>query len=162
MRTRALIAGLGMLAALPAVAQDMFFYPTKGQGPDQQSRDRGECYGWAMQQTGFDPASPTAAPAPQGAPHHGGLLRGGARGALVGAAGGAIAGDTGKGAAIGAATGALFGGMKRIDQVRAERHQQAGAQSQQQAQQQTQQTQQQARFGRAVAACMQGRGYTVS
>ena len=156
--TRALIAGLGMLAALPAAAQDVFFYPTKGQGPEQQSRDRGECYGWAMQQTGFDPASPTTAPAPQGTPQQGGLARGGARGALVGAAGGAIAGDTGKGAAIGAATGALFGGMRRIDQTRAQQQEQAGAQSQYQAQQ----GQQQARFGRAVAACMQGRGYSAN
>jgi hypothetical protein len=159
MGTRALIAGLGMLAALPAAAQDVFFYPTKGQGPDQQNRDRGECYGWAMQQTGFDPAGqqppPAAAP---GSAKQGGLLRGGARGALVGAAGGAIAGDTGTGAAIGAATGALFGGMRRIDQARAQQQEQAAAQSQQQAQQ----SQQQARFGRAVAACMQGRGYSVN
>ena len=76
MRTKALIAGLGMLAVLPAAAQDVFFYPTRGQGPDQQSRDRGECYGWAMQQTGFDPAAPTTAPAPQGTPQQGGLVKG--------------------------------------------------------------------------------------
>ncbi len=80
MRMRALIAGLGMLAALPATAQDMmFFYPTRGQGPDQQSRDRGECYGWAMQQTGFDPASPPPPTAATESAKQGGLLRGGAR-----------------------------------------------------------------------------------
>jgi hypothetical protein len=166
MRMRALIAGLGMLVALPAAAQDVFFYPTRGQNPDQQNRDRGECYGWAMQQTHFDPASPppppVAAPTQQGVAlgpgQQGGLLRGAARGALVGTAAGAIAGDTGKGAAIGAATGGLFGGMKRIDQTHAQQQKQAGAQSQYQAQL----AQQQARFGRATAACMQGRGYSVN
>jgi hypothetical protein len=158
MRMRALIAGLGMLAALPATAQDMFFYPTRGQGPDQQSRDRGECYGWAMQQTGFDPAAQAPPTAAAGAAPQGGVVRGAARGTLLGAAGGAIAGDTGKGAAMGAATGALFGGMRRLDQRRAHQQEQAGAQSQQQAQL----AQQQARFSRAVAACMQGRGYSVS
>jgi hypothetical protein len=161
MRTRALIAGLGMLVALPAAAQDAFFYPTRGQGPEQQNRDRGECHGWAVQQTGFDPAAPPPPPPPSlaaGAAHQGGVLRGAARGAVLGTVGGAIAGETGKGAAIGAATGGLFGGMRRVDQTHAQRQQQAGAQSQYQAQL----AQQQARFGRAVAACMQGRGYSVN
>jgi YMGG-like Gly-zipper len=166
MSTRALIAGLGMLVALPAAAQEAFFYPTRGQGADQQDRDRGECHGWAVRQTGFDPAAPppppAGAPAPQGAAlgpgHHGGPLRGAARGAVLGTVGGAIAGETGKGAAIGAATGGLFGGMRRVDQRRAHEQEQAGAQSQYQARL----GQQQARFGRAVAACMQGRGYSVN
>ena len=103
----------------PAAAQQIFMYPTKGQSPEQQNRDRYECHTWAVQQTGFDPTNvqsaqipATAAPPAQEAPQ-GGLLRGAARGAAGGAVGGAIAGDAGKGAAIGAATGALIGGFRR-------------------------------------------------
>ena len=39
----------------PAAAQQIFVYPTRGQSPEQQNRDRYECHTWAMQQTGFDP-----------------------------------------------------------------------------------------------------------
>ena len=157
MKTGAMIAALGMLVALPVAAQEMFFYPSQGQSPEQQSKDQGECHAWAVQQTGFDPGSlPTpAAAAPAPAPQ-GGLLRGAARGAAVGAVGGAIAGDAGKGAAVGAGTGALLGGMRRRDQERASAQQQAGAQSQHQAQV----AQEQANHNRALAACMQGRGYS--
>ena len=101
-----------------ALAQETFIYPTKGQSPEQQNRDRYECHTWAVQQTGFDPTKAQAAqpaPAPQQAPQ-GGVVRGAARGAAVGAVGGAIAGDAGKGAAIGAATGGMIGGMRRRDQ----------------------------------------------
>jgi hypothetical protein len=159
MKTRAMIAALGMLVALPVAAQEMFFYPSQGQSPEQQSKDQGECHAWAVQQTGFDPGSPPApaaaapAPAPQG-----GLLRGAARGAAVGAVGGAIAGDAGKGAAVGAGTGALLGGMRRRDQEREQTQQQAAAQSQYQ----SQVAQEQANYSRALAACMGGRGYNAN
>jgi hypothetical protein len=160
MKTRAIIAALSVLIALPAAAaQEMFFYPSQGQSPEQQTRDQGECHAWAVQQTGFDPANP---PAPAGAAHapapQGGAFRGAARGAAVGAVGGALAGDAGKGAAVGAGTGALLGGMRRRDQERASAQQQAAAQSQYQ----SQVAQDQANYNRALAACMQGRGYNVS
>ncbi|WP_240201718.1 DUF6515 family protein [Pseudomonas sp. PDNC002] len=48
-----------------AVAQtgyDVIAYPMYNQGPDQQARDRYECHGWAVQQSGFDPASASYAP----------------------------------------------------------------------------------------------------
>lgn len=48
-----------------AVAQspyDVLAYPLYGQGQDQQARDRYECHGWAVQQSGFDPASANYAP----------------------------------------------------------------------------------------------------
>lgn len=48
-----------------AVAQtpyDVVAYPMYNQGPDQQARDRYECHGWAVQQSGFDPASASYAP----------------------------------------------------------------------------------------------------
>ena len=153
--------------------QQLFTYPAKGQSPEQQSRDRYECHSWAVQQTGFDPsnpnmarAAPTPMPAPPPAePQQGGLLRGAGRGAALGAVGGAIAGNAGKGAAIGAATGALFGGMRR----RAQKRRQQSAQRQYQAQMQHWEAQnrraaagQRNNYNRAMAACLQARGYSVT
>jgi hypothetical protein len=154
-----MIAGLGMLIALPVAAQQMFFYPTQGQSPEQQTKDQGECHAWAVQQTGFDPARPPVAPIPAAAPvQEGHVIRGAARGSVLGVVGGAIFGDAGKGAAVGAATGALVGGMRRRDQEMTAAQQQAAAQQQYQAQL----AQQQEGYNRALAACMQGRGYSVS
>jgi hypothetical protein len=147
MRTRTMrIAGAVTIAAAlaaPAVATAQgAVYPARGQSPQQQQKDQGECHGWAVQQTGANPAA--MAPPPSGPTGHG--VRGAARGAAVGAVGGAIGGDAGKGAAIGAATGALVGGMRRRD----ERRQAEQAQSQVSD-----------AYGRAYAACLEGRGYTV-
>ena len=137
----------------PALAQQPFVYPSKGQTPEQQQKDTYECHTWAVQQTGVDPTQVQAPPAGSSEPAQGGLVRGGARGAAVGAVGGAIAGDAGKGAAIGAATGALFGGMRRNDQ----RRRQQAAQQQQAAVA----SQNNATYQRARSACLTGRGYTV-
>ena len=41
----------------------MIAYPAKGQGAEQQSRDRYECHSWAVSQSGFDPARARTAPA---------------------------------------------------------------------------------------------------
>jgi hypothetical protein len=156
MKTTAMLAGLGMLLALPVAAQQMFFYPSQGQSPEQQTRDQGECHVWAVQQSGFDPVNPPAAPATAAAPaQQGQIIRGAARGTVIGVVGGAIVGEAGKGAAIGAATGALVGGMRRRDQEMAAAQQQAGAQQQYEAQL----AQQRDGYNRALAACMQGRGY---
>ena len=52
----------------------VYFYPKRGQSPEQQDRDRYECYNWAKQQTGFDPIDlppglrATVVPAMGGAP----------------------------------------------------------------------------------------------
>ena len=163
MRKRIIQMGVLLYAAVlvagSAMAQDLFIYPTKGQGKEQMEKDKYECYRWAKDQTGFDPMQqPQAtAPPPQQQPRQGGLLRGAGRGAAVGAVGGAIGGDAGKGAAIGAASGALIGGMRRRSQAR----------KQQQAEEQWAQEQaagyQQKRsaYDRAFGACLEGRGYTV-
>jgi len=154
----------------PGMAQP-YIYPDRGQPPQQQESDKGQCYGWAVQQTGFDPSNPQVATGPpppsyypqQQAPQ-GGMLRGAAGGAALGAVGGAIGGDAGKGAAIGAGVGALFGGMRRM---RAEEQQQQQMQQQQQQQQQYMAQQQNAmsqgrgNYERAFGACMSARGYTV-
>ena len=130
-----------MMAGLPAMAQQMYFYPAKGQTQEQQNRDQGDCHVWAVQQTGVNPYQGSrSAPPPSG-----GVIRGAAGGAALGAVGGAIGGNAGKGAAIGAGAGALFGGIRQHQQ----RQQQAN---------QTQQSND--AYRNALAACMRGRGYT--
>lgn len=42
----------------PAPTGNMIAYPARGQTQAQQTRDRGECRGWAMNQSGYDPAHP--------------------------------------------------------------------------------------------------------
>jgi hypothetical protein len=136
-----LLAGLAIAIPVPGWAQQTYAYPTKGQNPEQQSRDQQDCSDWASKQVG------SASPSYQGAPVAGGMVRGAAGGAAFGAVGGAIGGNAGKGAAIGAATGALFGGIRQ----HARNNDQAAYQ---------QQASNDA-YRRAYAACMQGRGYSV-
>jgi hypothetical protein len=136
----ALVAGL-TLCSTAARAQQVFVYPQKDQSREQQQKDEGECSTWAKQQSGVDPSA--AAPPPDRRKRLEGAGGGAARGAAAGAAIGAIAGDAGKGAAIGAAGGGMAG------RRRAKGAEQAG-------QQQTADA-----YGRAFAACMEGRGYTV-
>lgn len=131
------------LLAAPSAWAQVYVYPQKGQSAEQQQKDEAECHQWAVQQTGFNPA--TASVGSQG--RDGSLVRGGARGAAVGAVAGAIAGDAGKGAAAGAAGGALIGGMQRRDRERS-------------ANQQFEQGQES--YNRARTACLQGRGYSVN
>jgi hypothetical protein len=129
---------LVFLSAGAAVAQQPVFYPAQGQSPQQQSQDRAACQTWAAQQTGAAPGAPAAPP-----PRAGGR----ARGAAAGAAGAAITGnDPGKGAAAGAVGGAAA---------------QRGARRQDRRQAAAQQQQTGATSGRAMAACMQGKGYAV-
>ncbi len=143
---------LGMALAGTVGAQQ-FVYPAKGQSPQQQKSDEAACYQWAVQQSGFDPAKP---PPPQAAAAPpttatgttpGAGVRGAARGAVVGEI---VGGDAGAGAAAGAA--AARGQSRR---------QNAAAAGQAQQQQQAGTQQQQAAFGKARAACLEGRGYTV-
>jgi hypothetical protein len=141
------------VAATSQVAAQQFVYPAKGQSAQQQKSDEAACYQWAVQQTGFDPAKPPPAAAPAAPPTTatgttpGAGARGAARGAIVGEA---ISGDAGTGAAVGAA--AARGQSRRQNAA-------AAQQGQQQAQAATQQ--QQAAFGKARAACLEGKGYTV-
>src|SRR5499426_1536179 len=161
-----LLLSVVMLLPLPEKggAQGLYVYPARGQSPQQEESDKGQCYGWAVQQTGFNPADPRVAgpppppsyyPQPQ-APQ-GGLFRGAFGGAALGAVGGAIGGDAGKGAAIGAGVGGLFGGFRRMRQLEEEQQMQASYQ----AQQQSAMAQGRSNYDRAFSACMSGRGYTV-
>lgn len=42
----------------PPATGNLIAYPARGQSQAQQSRDRNECQGWAMNQSGYDPAHP--------------------------------------------------------------------------------------------------------
>ncbi len=148
----AMLLYLSLLVSGTVLAQDFMIYPAQGQSYQQMDSDKYQCYGWAKNNSGFDPMQ-ASAPAAAQQSQQGGLLRGGVRGAALGAVVGAIAGDAGKGAAIGAASGGLLGGMRRRDSQRQNN----------QANQQVQQNYNAARrnYDRAYSACLEGRGYTV-
>jgi len=153
-RAMQLCIGIVVLSLVCAAeAQKPIVYPAKGQSPSQQSQDDAQCYAWAKQSTGIDPAVVASSPPPQQTgPAVGGgqRVRGAARGAAGGAAIGAIAGDAGKGAAAGAVVGTMAGG-RRARQQQAAQNQDAQAQ-----QQEVIHT-----YYRAYGACMEGRGYTI-
>ena len=143
------LVSTALLLPLYAVGQQ-FVYPANGQTPEQQKSDEAECYTWAVQQSGYDPAKPpTATAAAQPAPvtGSGARVKGAAAGAAVGAIGGNDVGNA-------AAKGAVVGGV-------AKRNQNRGAAA---AQNQTASQQQQAgaaSYQKARQACLEGRGYTV-
>ena len=139
-----LLIGVVILYSLPSHGQQLMVYKD-GVTDEQSMRDQSECANWATQNTGYNPAygSSSAQTGRDGA-----LIRGAARGALVGAVVGEIANDdAGQGALAGAAGGALIGGMRRRQAAR---------------QRQNNQNQMQANYNRALATCLQGRGYTVN
>lgn len=158
--------------AFGAAAQQLYIYPDKGQSQEQQNQDRFECHQWAVQQTGFDPstyqaATPNSRPTPPVARADGpdiNPVTGAAGGAAMGAVGGAIAGNAGQGAAIGAGIGAVAGLLSSISRSNREQKQQAQEQQRQLAEQAKQRAdvqQQRTDYNRAMAACLEGRGYTV-
>jgi hypothetical protein len=146
-RSLVLAAAFAAVFSVAAQAQTArpIAYPAKGQSPDQQAQDDGQCYGWARSHTGVDPSA--AAPAQPSGPAVGGGER--ARGAAGGAVIGGLANGS-DGARTGAAIGIVAGGVRARQNQRA---QQASAQQHQQGSLDT--------FYRAYAACMESRGYTV-
>jgi len=142
------------LFALVSVAQaELYVFPAKGQSQQQTEQDKFSCYGWAKNQTGFDPMN---APQVQAGSSQSGssVLGGAARGAAGGAIIGAIAGDAGKGAAIGAGVGGVTRGFRNRNQ----RNQQEAQQQQQAAQINSMRS----NYDRAYKGCMEGKGYTVN
>jgi uncharacterized protein YcfJ len=147
--------------AVPAPPpQRIFVYPANGQTPEQTDRDRYECHVWAVQQTGVDPSRDTnpyervvIQPA---SPPGSGTVAGAIGGAIIGSI---IAGPraAGAGLVLGGVTGAAIGSA-------------SDANAQAQAQQTQAQINQSAAAGRAradsyrraIGACLQGRGYTIS
>jgi hypothetical protein len=141
--------------------QKIFVYPTNGQSPEQTDRDRYECHIWAVQQTGVDPSRADASPYERvvvqpANPPGSGTAAGAIGGAILGAL---IAGprNAGAGLLIGGATGAVVGTaadasaqrqanmtQAQINESMAQGHARADS------------------YRRALGACLQGRGYTVS
>lgn len=142
-----------LVSATSSLGAQTFVYPAKGQSPQQQEKDKGECHVWAVQQSKYDPANPpkpAAAPAPPttatgSTPGAG--VRGAARGAIVGEI---VGGEAGAGAAAGAV--AARGQSRRQNAANAQQQQQAATQQQQAGL---------SAYQRANAACLEGRGYTV-
>ena len=139
-------------------------YPAKGQTADKQKKDQRECYGWAKEQTGFDPATaaaPNADSAAKAAQQQtadatkGAAVKGAAKGAAAGALIGAAAGDAGKGAAVGAAAGGVGGraGKKRAEKAAGGEAANATVAAS---------NQKVDTFKKAVGTCLEGRGYTFS
>jgi hypothetical protein len=154
MKRMIILAALLFFAALvagPALADDFYIYPNKGQSHDQMEKDKYNCYEWAKKQSGFDPMETPKAtePPPEQEAPRGGLLRGAARGAIIGG----IAGDAGKGAAA----GAVVGGMRRRSWARNEQYQQ----DQWAQKQAANYAQNRDSYNRAYSACLEGKGYTV-
>jgi len=150
-------------AALKPAALGLAVYPGKGQDATQQSKDEGECYTWARQQTGIDPTV-AATPAPVAEAPKGGAVKGAARGAAKGAAVGAVGDDdrvrdegnldAGEGAAAGAAVGAAKGRRaQKKGQKQAEGQAKQAAQAQDAGNKDT--------FKKSWGACLDGRGYSV-
>jgi Glycine zipper len=158
-RFAVLVCGATFFSSLALVTAQPYIYPNQGQSPQQEQFDKGQCYSWAVQQSGFDPANPqvSMAPPPMQQAPQGGMFRGAAGGAAMGAIGGAIGGDAGEGAAIGAGVGALFGGLRRARAMREEEQMQQSYMMQQQ----SAMSQGRSNYERAFSACMAGRGYTV-
>jgi hypothetical protein len=148
----------------PPPSTQVVFYPKAGQSPEQQDRDRYECYRWSVQQTGFDPAGPQVAPHQRVAvvpatPPSVNTVSGAFTGAVLGAA---VSNprSAGGGALIGAIAGGLLGAA--ADQGNAEQARQIQRQLDRGDGQRLAQNEQQAvNFRRAMSACLEGRGYTV-
>ena len=155
-RWQASLAGLALAGTSCMVyAQEVFIYPNKGQSAEQQEKDKYACYGWAKNNSGFDPMAPptTKTAPPSGEKKSGGVVRGG----LGGAALGAIIGDSSKSAKRGAVAGGLIGGVRQSSANRqTEQKQQEWAQRESSSYASSRSS-----YNRAYAACLEGRGYTV-
>jgi hypothetical protein len=148
----------------PPPPAQVFFYPNRGQSPEQQERDSYECYLWAKGQTGFDPSAPNLAPHTRIAviaepPPGTGTAVGAVTGALLGAAV-ASRGNRPEGALVGALAGGMLG--TTVDVSRQEQAARLQEHYDRQSSQRLAVIERQAAdYRRALTACLEGRGYTV-
>lgn len=149
----------------PPTSPEVFVYPAGGQDERQLDRDRYECHLWAVRQSQFDPSLPGLPPHQRVrvvavAPPPGATV---AAGAITGAAIGAAIGspyETGEGALVGAAAGAVLGAIAEDSASR------QAARDQERANAETaaataEQEQRALGYRRAIAACLEARGYSV-
>lgn len=144
----------------PPIDTTVYAYPLHGQTPEQLDRDRYECYGWAKQQTGFDPSAANLPPEARvrvvgGPPPGTGTAVGAVTGAVIGAA---VSNPWNRG--FGALAGALVGGAigSSADAANAQRQHEAVVYDRAQLAQIQSQA---ASYRRALSACLEGRGYSV-
>ena len=135
----------------------VYFYPTQGQSPEQQDRDRYECYGWAVKQTGFDPGrslppQERGTVVPARAPGEA-TVGAAIAGALIGAAVSGP-GHAGGGAIVGAAAGGLLGAAAEGSQTEEVRRVQSSRGD-------SRYRREAVEYRRAMSACLEGRGYSV-
>jgi hypothetical protein len=152
------------VAAPTPLPTQVYFYPKTGQTTEQQSRDHYECYNWAVNRTGFDPAQ-SSIPTDQRVrvvtmppPGHDTAtlaIAGAVLGALIGgprhAAGGALIGATGGAIAGAASDSARQESALKQEEAYAARDRASNARSDARA----------LGFRRAMSACLEGRGYSV-
>lgn len=145
--------------ASPAASVGLSVYPAKSQDAAQQAKDETECSDWAKAQAAAAPAPATAAAEPEQKAAGGERIKGAARGAAAGAVIGEVANDdASEGAKVGAAAGVVAGGhrtrkARRDQQEEAKQQAAANATAAEQAKADA--------VKRGMAACLEGRGYTV-
>src|SRR5688572_3448397 len=154
--------------APPPPDTHVYFYPAQGHSvaADQQDRDKYECHTWAVQKTGFDPSLPNVPPHQRvhvvagGPPPGTDVAAGAVTGAVVGAA---VSNPwhAGKGAVLGAIAGAAIGGIADAERTaetnRIEDAENARVHDARAAVFERRATD----YRRAMAACLEGRGYSV-
>lgn len=147
----------------------IYVFPTAGQAADQQQKDEGECFQWAVGNSGVDPfqldqqaaaqkeqvkqQEQQAKQATQGTTAKS-TLGGAAAGALIGEMG---SGDSSQGAAYGAAAGAIMG--RRKTQATQQQATQSAEQQIQQIDANTAQSRQ--NFNNAFSVCLEAKKYLV-
>lgn len=144
----------GVCMAATSMAQELMIFPNADQSADQQKQDEFTCYGWAKDQSAFDPMAPPTATEPP--PEEGAKKGGAGKGLVRGAAVGGIVGGS-SGAKRGAGAGLAVGGMRSQNQKKKE----AQAREQWEQDQQRIYAENRNLYNRAYAACMEGKNYTV-
>lgn len=146
---------LALAVSGQASSQDVFIYPQKGQSAEQQDKDKYECYGWARDNSGFDPmAAPTTTSA---RPRTEEKSHGALKGAAIGAVGGKVFGSSKKTTRTAAAAGGLLGGVRQ-HQHNTREQQKVDDWERREA---SKYSNNRNNYNRAYAACLEGRGYTV-
>ncbi len=145
---------------------NVYAYPQQGQSPQQVDRDRYECSTWATQQSGFNPSAPNVPPHERvqvvgGPPPGAGVAVGAVTGGILGAAVSRPR-DAGAGLLLGALLGGAIGaGAEASANAQAQGAADANANARMQAQA-AQMERKASDYRRALGACLEGRGYSIS